>query len=142
MEYLENPWYYEEKIVESDILDNYVGFVYIITNKQNNRRYIGKKLLRRTKRKSIKGKIKKFFIESDWRWYWGSNTELLDNIKETGYSNFYREILRFCKSKAECSYFEAKFQFENNVLLDSEKWYNSWISVRCRSSHLRNIEDV
>ena len=72
----ENPWYYNGVIVDSEVLDNYVGFAYNITNLTNNRKYIGKKLLKRTKTKVVKGKKKRTIIESDWKDYYGSNKEL------------------------------------------------------------------
>ena len=37
------PWYYNDKIVE-ELPEGTVGFVYLITNLTNNRKYIGKKL--------------------------------------------------------------------------------------------------
>lgn len=134
----ENPWYYEGQIVESDVLETYVGFVYNITNLTNNKRYIGKKLLRKTKTKQVKGKKKRSLVESDWKTYYGSNKELQDDVIQLGTSNFKREILRLCKSKGECNYFEAKYQFNLEVLETSE-YYNTWIQVKVHRSHLKKI---
>jgi hypothetical protein len=116
-------------------IGEYVGFVYIITNLTNNRKYIGKKNFYFTKTRTVKGKKKRVKVESDWREYYGSNKELLEDIEKSGKENFKREILRLCRSKGEFSYFEAKFQFENNVL-ESDDYYNTWIMVRVHKKHL------
>ena len=131
----ENPWTYNGQVVTSEILEEYIGFVYLITNTENNRKYIGKKLFKRTKRKSVKGKKKKVLVESDWKKYYGSNENLLDDLKSIGYNKFNRVILRLCKTKGECNYYEAKYQFENAVL-ESDNWYNSWIMLKVHKKHL------
>jgi len=131
-------WIFEEQIVE-EVDPIFVGFVYIITNKLNGKKYIGKKLLQFRRTKKIKGKSKKVLVESDWRQYFGSNAELNEDVKELGAENFDRTILRFCKSKGECSYWEAKCQFEFDVLLNPQEYYNSWIMVKVRRSHLSKI---
>jgi len=131
----ENPWIYENKAVDSEIIDQYIGFVYIITNTITNRKYIGKKLLKRSKTKRINGKKKRSAVESDWKQYYGSNKQLLTDCETYGYYNFKRQILRLCKTKGECSYYEAKYQFENDVLED-DNFYNVWIMVRVNKKHL------
>lgn len=128
-------WIFEGNLLE-EVDPSYVGFVYLITNKLNGRQYIGKKLFNFKKTKIVKGKKKKFTVESDWRDYFGSSEELKLDISKYGEENFERKILKFCKSKGECSYYEAKYQFEYDVLLETDKFYNSWISVRVRRSHL------
>lgn len=128
-------WIYEGNLLE-EVDPSYVGFVYLITNKLNGRQYIGKKLLNFKKTKIVKGKKKKFTVESDWKSYFGSSEELKADVALHGEDNFERKILKFCKSKGECSYYEAKYQFEYDVLLETDKFYNSWISVRVRRSHL------
>ena len=86
-------WLYQGTVVDS-LPEDCVGFVYMITNLTNNRKYIGKKLAKfskttyktiklkngNKKRKKIKGKI-----ESDWRDYYGSSNELLKDIENIGY---------------------------------------------------------
>lgn len=134
----ENPWQHNGQVVDSEILEEYFGFVYNITNLTNNKRYIGKKLLKRTKTKQVKGKKKRSLVESDWKAYYGSNKELQDDVSNLGAENFKREILRLCKSKGECNYFEAKYQFELQVL-ESEDYYNSWIQVKVHKSHLNKL---
>jgi len=137
-----NPWLYEGKIVDSEILDDYVGFVYEITNLINNRKYIGKKLLRFTKTKQVKGKKKRTLVESDWKQYYGSNKELIEDVGKLGTHNFKRVILKLCKSKGECNYFEAKAQFAVDCLEDLN-YYNNWIVVKVHKKHvMKGLKDV
>ena len=131
----DNPWIYNKNIVSSEILDDYLGFVYLITNMTNGKKYIGKKLLKFKRTKQIKGKKKKTTIESDWKLYYGSNKELKADVESLGAHNFRREILRLCKTKGECNYHEAKLQFKLDVLED-KGYYNEWISVKVSRSHI------
>jgi len=112
------------------------GFVYIITNLTNNKKYIGKKLARfKVTRPPLKGKKNKrrSTKESDWRTYWGSSDHLNADVEELGEENFTREILHYCQSKGMLSYLEAKEQFDREVLL-SDDYYNGIINVRVGSS--------
>lgn len=122
-------WLYNGKeITDDDVLD-YVGFVYSITNLKTGRGYIGKKLLKFSRTKQVKGKKKKIKVDSDWKTYYSSSEALKKDVEELGPENFKREILRLCSSKSECSYWELKYQMERDVLL-SDNYYNSWISAR------------
>lgn len=128
----------------TDLPEDCVGFVYVITNRQTGKKYIGKKLSQFSKtqyrvvklkngtkkRKKIKSKI-----ESDWKEYFGSSDLLNKDIELIGREWFRREILHFCKSKSHCSYLEAKEQFERCVL-ESDQYYNNQISVRVHGSHI------
>jgi hypothetical protein len=138
-------WLYNNEIIE-ELPDDCVGFVYLITNKASNRMYVGKKLSKfsKTTYKMIKQKngIKKrkkirSKIDSDWLEYYGSSIELNKDVESLGKDNFVREILFFCKSKAECSYIEAREQFARKVL-ESDDYYNGQISVRVHGSHIKN----
>lgn len=122
-------WIYREKEVTDEDVAGYVGFVYSITNKINGKGYIGKKLLKFTKTKQVKGRKKKILVDSDWKTYYSSSDALKKDVEMLGEDKFRREILRFCSSKSECSYWELKYQMENDVLL-SDAFYNSWISAR------------
>ena len=137
-------WLYENEIVES-LPDDCVGFVYLIVNKASGRMYIGKKLSKFSKttyktvvlkngtkkKKKIKSKI-----DSDWMTYYGSSIELNKDIELLGKEQFTREILFFCKSKAVCSYIEAREQFTRKVI-ESDDFYNGQISVRVHGSHIK-----
>jgi hypothetical protein len=136
-------WYYQNSIVD-EMPEECVGFVYLITNNISGRKYIGKKLAKfskttyrmvklkngKKKRQKIRGKI-----ESDWREYYGSNTQLNADVAKLGADNFTREILFYCKSKAECSYIEAREQFSRKVL-ETNDYYNGQIQVRVHGSHI------
>jgi len=116
----------------------YYGFVYKIENIKSGKLYFGKKQFTFKKTKIIKGKRKKYTIESDWFDYWGSCDELNQEIQLIGSENFNRTILYLCHSKSELSYYEAKVQFEHDVLLYPDKFYNKWISVKVHGKNLQN----
>jgi len=138
-------WLYENQTVET-LPEDCVGFVYLITNTSTGRMYIGKKLAKfsKTTQKTVKlknGTKKKKKIrtkvDSDWRDYYGSSPELTKDVESQGKDNFKREILYYCKSKAECSYIEAREQFSRRVL-ESKDYYNGHIQVRVHGSHIIN----
>ena len=130
-------WTYQNQLVE-EIPEGYIGFVYLITNIKTGQKYIGKKLaqFKRT-RPPLKGrKLKRrSVVESDWRDYWGSSDRLNADVQALGPENFTREILYYCKSKAELSYLEAREQFERRVL-ESDDYYNGIIDVRVGGSNI------
>ena len=108
------------------------GFIYEITNLTNGKKYIGKKQMKRKiRRLPLKGKKRKRidFKESDWKSYIGSSDSLKIDIDTLGSNKFLFEILKFCNNKFELSYFEAKMQFDKDVLLD-ENYYNGIINCR------------
>ena len=138
-------WIFQGTTIET-LPDDCIGFVYQITNNISGRKYIGKKLAKfsKTTQKTVKlknGTKKKKKIrskvDSDWQTYYGSNDQLNKDVETLGADNFTREILYFCKSKAECSYVEAREQFTNKVL-ESADWYNGHIQVRVHGSHIKN----
>jgi hypothetical protein len=138
-------WLYLNQPVEQ-LPQDCVGFVYIITNLTNNRKYIGKKLAKfsRTTQKTVKlknGTKKKrkvrSKVDSDWQDYYGSSPELSKDVELLGKDQFRREILYYCRSKSECSYIEAREQFSRRVL-ESKDWYNGHIQVRVHGSHIIN----
>jgi len=124
-------WQYQGKIVET-IPEDIIGFVYMITNTTNGKKYIGKKLVLFKKSKPpLKGRKnrRRYKVESDWRNYYGSSDKLTEDVILLGKEKFKREIMFFCKSKAECNYIEAREQFAHKVL-ESDEWYNGHIRVR------------
>ena len=133
-------WEYKNKIVTDDMIEGYVGYVYQITNLLTNQKYIGKKLFKFSKTKSVKGKRKKVKVESDWRDYFGSNKTLKEDVGILGAENFKREILRFCRTKGECNYYEMKYQIEYEVLENSD-WYNDYIGGRIHRSHIPSDDE-
>ena len=130
-------WTYQNQPVE-EIPEGYIGFVYIITNLQTGQKYIGKKLAQFKRIKPpLKGKKlkRRSTVESDWREYWGSSDRLNADVQALGPENFTREILYYCKSKAEMSYLEAREQFERRVL-ETDDYYNGIINVRVGGSNI------
>jgi len=130
-------WLYKGKQVK-EISDVYEGFVYLITNLKDNRKYVGKKLAKfKTTKPPLKGKKNKRrgHKESDWRDYWGSSDKLNEDVQILGPKNFTREILYFCKSRGEMSYLEAREQFERRVL-ETDEYYNGIINVRVGGSKI------
>ncbi len=124
-------WTFEGKVVETLPAD-FIGFVYLITNITNNRKYIGKKLTQfKRSKKPLKGRTNKrrYTVESDWKDYYGSSDELTADVELLGKDKFKREIMFWCKSKSELSYIEAREQFTHKVL-ESKQWYNGHIRVR------------
>jgi hypothetical protein len=131
----ENPWEYNGSPFTSDQIDEYIGFVYLITNKQTTKFYIGKKNFLKKTYSRKGGKKKRKLVESDWKKYYSSSEELQGDVKLLGEHNFNRKILLLCKTKSELTYYEAKFQFDKNVLTERNN-YNAWIMCRVRKSHL------
>jgi len=136
-------WTYQNTPV-TELPADCVGFVYLITNLATGRMYIGKKLAKFAKTTYRVVKLKngtkkkrriRSKIDSDWQEYYGSNTELNADVARLGSENFTRQILFYCKSKAECSYIEAREQFSRRVL-ESRDYYNGQISVRVHGSHI------
>jgi hypothetical protein len=131
-------WFYNNEVFTLDESDEYVGFVYLIENLINNRKYIGKKLFTSTRRTKVKGKThrKKVVKQSDWLDYFGSNKELNEDVKNLGKENFKRTILHLCKSKGTANYYEAYEQIHHNVLT-TDDFYNEHIYVRVHRSHIK-----
>lgn len=136
-----SDWLYEGIPLE-EIPENTVGFIYLITNLTNGRQYIGQKVFTSKRvKKPLKGKVNKrrSTVESDWRTYWGSSQELKDDVVKLGESNFKREIILLCESKALMNYEEARLQFEYDVLRYPEKFYNAMINCRISRSQVAKV---
>ncbi len=121
--------------------DDAYGFVYLITNNKDQRKYVGKKFFWSQKTLSITKKRKRrkrLKVESDWRTYWGSNKHLIADIEEHGTGEFTREILHLCKTKGDCAYMEAKEQFARDVLL-TEEYYNGIIACKIGGQTVKNL---
>ena len=124
-------WTYQGKEI-TNMPEDVVGFVYLITNTTNGRMYIGKKLARfKRARPPLKGRKNKrrYKVNSDWQDYYGSSDDLTIDVNKLGKDKFKREILFYCKSKAELSYVEAREQFARKVL-ETDQYYNGHIRVR------------
>ena len=129
----ENPWMYNKIPFTSADIGEYFGFVYLIVNKSNHRKYIGRKYLWQFR--TPKGKKRKVKSESDWKNYYGSCPELKEDIDKLGRENFSRTILSLHKTKGKTNFEETRQLFNNNVLTESldigtPAYYNSNILNR------------
>jgi len=108
------------------------GFIYRITNLVSGKVYFGKKQIKSVKKlKPLKGRKNKrhFDVETDWKTYTSSSNDVNEDIVKLGKNKFKFEILKFCDSKFELAYYEAKIQFDHDVLL-KEGYYNGIINCR------------
>ena len=122
-----------------DELKQWVGFVYLITDLSTNKKYVGKKFFWSKRRlPPLKGKSRRRVVvkESDWKQYYGSSEDLKTLVENKGADFYYREILHLCKSKGECSYLEAKEQFDRDVLYRDD-YFNEFIGCKIHSKHLK-----
>lgn len=136
-------WYHEKKHYDPDEeeLKKWVGFVYVITDLSNDKKYIGKKLFWKTRKlPPLKGKKRKRtkVVQSDWLDYYGSSQIVQDLLVEHGPNNFYREIIHFCTSKGQLGYMEMFEQVISHALMD-DTYYNG--IIQCRINQ-RTVKDV
>lgn len=137
-----NKWLYRGRPFEPPeefSSDDYYGFVYCITNRATNKKYIGKKFFWSKKTLPItktRKRRKRLLVESDWQKYYGSNKHLVEDVNQCGEDMFYREILHLCKTKGECAYLEAKEQFDREVLL-TDDYYNGIINCRIGANSVK-----
>lgn len=128
-------WRYKDRTITAlDQLptpDLLFGFVYVITNLQTGKVYVGRKNLYSTWKTAVAKKnqtltkqgtvnknslFKRVTKESDWLKYWSSCGTLKSDIKLYGETNFEREILVLCTTPRMLSYLEVKYQFSFAVL--------------------------
>lgn len=114
-----NPWLYNNEPFE--MADKkYEGFVYLITDIETGKKYIGKKSFK-SKRMQKKTQRRKT-LESDWKTYYSSN-DFIKNTAKKEPLRFKREILRLCLTKGEINFYEIEEQFKRDVL-KSDEYYN------------------
>ena len=133
-------WYYNDKEIGDDEIEGYASFVYIITNLETGKRYIGKKIFKSIRKQKVKGKTrrKKVTKDSDWKSYFGSNKLLQEDVERLGQDRFRREIVKLCKTRGTASYWEAKLQMEYEVLEKPDEFYNDWIMCKVHRSHIKS----
>ena len=137
-------WHYKnlEYNPTEDELSEYVGFVYLITELDTGKKYVGKKFFWSTRKlPPLKGQKRKRTVkkQSDWMKYYGSSEQLKLLVEEKGGDAYHREILHLCRTKGECSYLEAKEQFLRDVLLRDD-YYNAFIGCKIHAKHLPKME--
>lgn len=126
--------------------DDAIGFIYLLTNLDTGRRYIGKKYLFSEQKKKLGKKevaalenkrLKKWKLvkkDSDWLDYCSSSEEIKQEVKDG--VQFRKEILLWTYSKIETYYQEVKLQFFYNVL-ESDDWYNKNIASKWFKGNLK-----
>ena len=131
-------WYYNNEPFDTTP-EEFQGFVYLITEIDTNKKYIGKKNFWKPKTLPVTKKRKRRVrtrVESDWREYTGSSEKVTTLVESRGLDKFKREILYLCKTKGEMSYYEAKLQFQYDVLL-SDEYFNEFIGCKIHSRHIK-----
>ena len=135
-------WRYKEQLITgiTDMPEGTYGFIYRVTHIPTKKKYIGKKVLffernvklgrketeaLREERKAagIGGRVpvkKKVVKESDWKSYYGSQTEIKALVKSSKPEEWSREILDFVPTKKLLTYYEIKHIFICNALEDSD----------------------
>jgi hypothetical protein len=111
------------------------GFVYIITNLETNKFYIGKKVFIHNKKKKLTKKeiaehtgagrkptTRVDKVDSGWKSYYGSSKELLSDVKLLGEDKFQRVILNFAKNKKQLTFLELREQIVHNVLFVDDSY--------------------
>ena len=129
-------WLYNEKPFTDDMIGSYVGFVYLITDLNNGRKYVGQKLFWTPKTRIVKGKKKKIKVVSDYKDYFGSNEELKERVKKLGPDAFKREILYLCNSKGTMNYLELREQIDRRVM-ETDDYYNSFVGGKIHRKHIK-----
>jgi len=145
-------WLYKNEVIDSidKMPENTYGFIYQVTHLPTNRKYIGKKVLyfernvkigkrelqalkEERKAKGIGGRTpakKKVIKESDWKTYYGSQTEIKELVNKGKESDFSREILKFVDNKKHLTYYECKYLFIYEVLENNEEYINDNILAK------------
>lgn len=135
-------WRYKDQLITgiSDMPEGTYGFIYRVVHIPTKKKYIGKKVLYfernvklgkketealREERKAagIGGRVpakKKVVKESDWKTYYGSQTEIKALVKESNPADWTREILEFVPTKKLLTYYEIKHIFINDALEDPD----------------------
>ena len=137
-----SEWKYNNKPFDSDMIEDYIGFVYEVYDTEAKMKYIGKKKFwSKVTKPPLKGKKNKrrSLKESDWKSYYGSSEEVKSLVENTGEWRFKRKIIRLCKTLGEMSYYEMKEQLDNDVLLKPKKYYNAFVGGKIHRKHLNHL---
>lgn len=120
------------------------GFIYEVKHLPTGKKYIGKKVLYfernkklgkreleelKAERKAagIGGRTplkKKVITESDWKTYYGSQTEIKELVQKGSPDDFQRTILQYVPNKKLLTYYETKYLFIKEVLEDTNDYLN------------------
>jgi hypothetical protein len=130
----DNPWTFDGVVFTEEDIGEFEGFCYLITNKLNNRRYIGRKYF--YERRKPKGKTRRTKKLSNWQDYYGSSELLAEDISVIGNKHFDRQILSLHVTRGDANMYEVMLQFEFDVLT-SDDYYNQTIGkYRRKPDHI------
>ena len=135
-------WSYNGEEFTSEMIEDNLGFVYIVTDKKTKMKYIGKKgFFSKVTKPPLKGKKRKrrSFKESDWKKYCGSSEAVKLLVEENGLDHFDREILYLCKSKGELNYMELREQILREVLLKPDEYHNAFVGGKIHRGHIKAL---
>lgn len=133
---------------------NTFGFVYMTTHKPTGKSYIGKKVLFHNQKKKLGKKeivalsgvvgrrpsYKLIVKESDWKTYYGSQTEIKKLLSEGKKDEFERTILKCVETKKQLTYFEIKYQMLYEVLERPDEFYNDNILGKFFTKDLKGLD--
>ena len=135
-------WSYNGEEFTSEMIEDNMGFVYIVTDKKTKMKYIGKKgFFSKVTKPPLKGKKRKrrSFKESDWKKYCGSSEAVKLLVEENGLDHFDREILYLCKTKGELNYMELREQIIREVLLKPDEYHNAFVGGKIHRAHIKAL---
>jgi len=135
-------WSYNGEEFTSEMIEDNLGFVYIVTDKKTKMKYIGKKgFFSKVTKPPLKGKKRKrrSFKESDWKKYCGSSEAVKLLVEENGLDHFDREILYLCKTKGELNYMELREQILREVLLKPDEYHNAFVGGKIHRAHIKAL---
>lgn len=135
-------WFYNGQPFTSEMIGDWVGFVYVITALDTGKKYIGQKRFVSSKKipATKKRKAKRVKMESDWQDYYGSSEALKTDVAKLGKDRFHREIIRLCISKGDMNYIELREQILAEVLTKPDEYYNVYVGSRIHRSHLKDVK--
>ena len=136
-------WSYNGEEFTSEMIEDNMGFVYIVTDKKTKMKYIGKKaFFSKVTKPPLKGKKRKrrSLKESDWKTYCGSSEPVKELVEENGLDHFDREILYLCKSKGELNYMELREQVIRDVLLKPDEYHNAFVGGKIHRAHIKKLQ--
>lgn len=126
----ENKWQYLGEDVESELLKDFFGFVYKITDTLTNKFYIGKKFI--WSRRKVKGKTRRQKLESDWKQYYSSHAGL-KQIGKIEPARLKREILHLCLGEGETNFKETMEIIKRDAL-----WRDDYLNDNLLGRYFRN----
>ena len=151
-------WIYKNNSIEdiTQFPNNTFGFVYMTTHKPTGKSYIGKKVLFHNQKKKLGKKelaaltgivgrrpsYKLIVKESDWKTYYGSQTDIKKLLVEGKKDEFERTILKCVETKKQLTYFEIKYQMLYEVLEKPDDFYNDNILGKFFTKDLSDLEFI